>query len=683
MTPHSAMAWSLSTPVSNAPLSLPGVSSFVASAGFPTSAFSAYYYSPAKPTRQPQPMIYDPVLNITFPHNLTNPDTIPDDKSDPIYFPGPVKNLSYTQKHALIDEIKVNVPQILQSDATKDSCAKCKKALAAAKPAALYAPTWVPDAMISLCQEYQLKSNDSCEDEFAASIFGATWTQVLAYADVEGLDGDYICNFFNPSSCAKPKTSPLDTTTLFPKSKPANASVPKPSGERVKVLHLSDIHLDPRYSVSSEANCSAGMCCRKNEYNAQFDDQIVLPASAYGAYKCDTPYDLALAALESVGPLTGTANGSPLAWTLYTGDLVSHEPENQLSQKYVEYTETSIFDMLKKYLGGPVFPVLGNHDTAPSNIDSPHSLPGRLGEQQSWNFEHVTGLWKHEGWIDAKTADEARTQYGGYSVKTHYGLRIIAFNSDFWYKSNYLNFINTTNPDNSGTFSWMITELQHAEDNHERVWIIGHVPSGWDGSNAFPNPTNLFYQIIDRYSPHVIANVFFGHNHEDEFMVYYADNGTIQNSNTALTTGWIGPSITPLTNLNSAFRLYEVDTGDFNIYNAYTFFSNVSEYSSLHETGPIFRLEYSTRETYGPAANWDANAPLNATFWHRVTEGMEKDLSLVSWFNALQGKRSIKSPACDSEECQLAKICYMRSGSSALGRECVQGYGSVQSDFKV
>jgi len=607
--------------------------------------------------------------------------------------------LSYTQKHALIEEIKVNVPKILQSDATEDSCAKCKKALAAAKPAALYAPTWVPDAMISLCQEYQFKSNDSCESDFAASIFGATWTQVLAYADVEGLDGDYICNFFNPSSCAKPKTSPLDTAKLFPKPKPENASVPKPSGERVKVLHLSDIHLDPRYSVSSEANCSAGMCCRKNEYNAQFEDRILLPASAYGAYKCDTPYDLALAALESIGPLTGTeTNGSSLAWTLYTGDLVSHEPENQLSQKYVEYTETSIFGMLKKYLGGPVFPVLGNHDTAPSNIDSPHRLPGRLGEQQSWNFEHVAGLWKHEGWIDAKTADEARTQYGGYSIKTHYGLRLIAFNSgkqiryhrifkltttDFWYKSNYLNFINTTNPDNSGTFAWMINELQHAEDNHERVWIVGHIPSGWDGSNALPNPSNLFYQIIDRYSPHVVANVFFGHNHEDEFMIYYANNGTIQNSNTALTTGWIGPSITPLTNLNSAFRLYEVDTGDFNIYNAYTFFSNVSEYTSLHETGPTFRLEYSTRETYGPAANWDANAPLNATFWHRVTESMEKNLSLVSWFNHLQGKRSVKSPACDNEACQLAKICYMRSGSSALGRECVQGYGSVQSDFKV
>ena len=72
-------------------------------------------------------------------------------------------------------------------------------------------------------------------------------------------------------------------------------------------------------------------------------------------------------------------------------------------------------------------------------------------------------------------------------------------------------FINTTDPDNAGVFKWMIKELQAAEDAGERVWIVGHVLSGWDGSNPLPNPTNLFYQIVERYSPHVISSIFFGH----------------------------------------------------------------------------------------------------------------------------------------------------------------------------
>jgi hypothetical protein len=242
-----------------------------------------------------------------------------------------------------------------------------------------------------------------------------------------------------------------------------------------------------------------------------------------------------------------------------------------------------------------------------------------------------------------------------------------------WYRHNVLNFINTTNPDNSGVFSWMIEELQKAEDASERVWIIGHVLSGWDGKNPLPNPSDLFYQIVDRYSPHVIANIFFGHTHEDEFMVYYANNGTVQDADNALSTGWIMPSITPLENLNSGFRLYEVDTGDFNVYEAYTFYSNVSEYPALEDTGPTFEIEYSTRDTYGPAAGWDEDAPLNATFWHRVTEAMDKDVELVSLHNTYQGKRSVKSPSCTTTACQKAKVCYMRSGSAALGRQCPQG----------
>ena len=46
--------------------------------------------------------------------------------------------------------------------------------------------------------------------------------------------------------------------------------------------------------------------------------------------------------------------------------------------------------------------------------------------------------------------------------------------------------------------------------------------TGWDGTNALPNAPNLFYQIIDRFSPHVIANVFMGHIHDEVRYLYYA-----------------------------------------------------------------------------------------------------------------------------------------------------------------
>jgi hypothetical protein len=399
-------------------------------------------------------------------------------------------------------------------------------------------------------------------------------------------------------------------------------------------------------------------------------------------FRCDTPYYLGLAALQSIASMTGTGSvQSNASWTIYTGDLVSHDPENEMSREYVEYTETSIYGMFKSYLKGPVFPVLGNHDTSPENIDSPHSLPGPLGKQFSWNYDHVSGLWQHNGWLSSSEAAQAAIHYAAYSVKNHFGLRIITLNTDFWYRSNYLNFINITNPDNSGSFKFLINELQAAEDAGERVWIIGHVLSGWDGSNPLLGPTDLFYQIIDRYSPHVVANTFWGHTHEDQVMIYYANNGTVQNSSTALTTGWIGPSVTPLTNLNSGYRIYEVDTGTFDVYEAYTFYSDVNSYSSLNSTGPTYKFEYSTREAYGSAANWPKDAPLNATFWHKLTEAMESNRSLVTQFNTYQGKMSVQSPNCTSDACAAAKVCYIRSGSAALGRACPQGFASVQSPY--
>lgn len=660
---------------------IPGVPAYTVTAGFPTSAFPTYWEAPVE-TQEPQPALYDPVLNITFPLNLTNPDTLPTTDNDPVYYPQPLANISNSSTAALLQAAFTNITGIIKSNNTASNCTKCVAALSVGKTVAQYAPESVPGLLVKLCEAFQFSSNATCVDDYAAGSFGAVWTQVLALADVAGLDGQYICNDLNRNFCPAPTLSPLNLTGLFPKPKPRHAKAPKASGKRVKVLHLSDFHLDPRYSANSEANCSSGLCCRTNVHaTGNVVGQIAVPAPLYGAFKCDTPYYLGLAALQAIAPLTGTHGNSSVAWTIYTGDLVSHDSQNQLSRAYTEYAEVSVFDLFKEYIGSPVFPVLGNHDTNPEAIDAPHSLPGPLGQQISWNFDHVASLWQHNGWIDETTANEARLHYGAYSVLNQYGLRIITLNTDFWYRSNFLNYINTINPDVSGMLKFLIQELQAAEDAKERVWILGHVLPGWDGSNPLLNPTHLFYQIVDRYSPHVIANIFFGHTHEDQFMIYYANNGTVQTSEHALAVGWIGPSVTPLTNLNSGFRMYEVDTGSFEIYDAYTWFSNVSSYPDLNvsKTGPTYQIEYDTRSAYN--IGWPKVSPLNAKYWHAVTEAMEADITLVEKFTTFQGKSSVKTPNCTSVACAKAKICYMRSGSAVLGRQCPQGYGSVQSAY--
>lgn len=686
---------------------IPGVSAYVVPAAFPTTAFASYYVKPG-PTSEPQPVLNDPALNEIFPLNLTSPLSIPNSNDDPIFYPQPLANLSDASASAVIQAATSEIMGFLSANSSfSNSCSRCIAALAVGQMAARLAPSALPDAMVALCEATGFASNSTCATNYAPEAFGAAWTQVLAAADVTGLDGQYICASLSTSFCPAPGVQSVKA--VFPKPRPANADVvPARSGLRVKVLHMSDLHLDPRYLVGSEANCTSGLCCRppilstggtasSSSAAAASTPDISVPAPLFGYFRCDSPYFLALAAMQAIGPLTGTSVESPLAFTLYTGDLVAHDPINQLSESYVEYVEASLWQLFKEYIGGPIYCALGNHDTAPDNLDTPQGIDdnGPLGRQFSWNYDHVSNLWKHYGWLDNETAAEAALHYGAYSVVDRLGVRIITINTDLYYKNNYYAFLHAANPDFSGIFSFLIRELQRAEDEGQRVFVVGHVLSGWDGSNALPNGADLFYQIIERYSPHVIANVFFGHTHEDQAFIYYRNNGTNQTAGNAIASAWVGPSITPLTNLNSGFRMYEMDTGSWEIMEAYTFYADVDRFETLNVTassdadadsapaGPVFHFEYSTRAAYGPAANWPEDAPLNATFWHRVTEAIEIDKShrLVNEMNLYQSKSSVRTPNCTSDACSAAKVCYMRSGNAALGRACPQGFSSVQSPF--
>lgn len=95
-------------------------------------------------------------------------------------------------------------------------------------------------------------------------------------------------------------------------------------------------------------------------------------------------------------------------------------------------------------------------------------------------------------------------------------------------------------------------EQQHLSPSFLLVKTGMHTHSApGDGTNPTPGGADYFYQIVERYSPHVIAGVFFGHTHEDQAFIYYSNNGTIQSAENAIANAWVGPSLTPLTNLNS------------------------------------------------------------------------------------------------------------------------------------
>ena len=102
---------------------------------------------------------------------------------------------------------------------------------------------------------------------------------------------------------------------------------------------------------------------------------------------------------------------------------------------------------------------------------------------------------------------------------------------------------------------------------------------------------------------------------------------------------------------------------------------------------PEWRFEYDARQIYDPASKWGKNDPLNGTFWHAVTNNMLSNASLVSTYNFLETKvrfrmksmliewMSVVTKNSTSPGCVKQKVCYIRSGSAALGTACGSSSG--------
>jgi hypothetical protein len=61
----------------------------------------------------------------------------------------------------------------------------------------------------------------------------------------------------------------------------------------------------------------------------------------------------------------------------------------------------------------------------------------------------------------------------------------------------------------------------------------------------------------------------------------------------------------------------------------FTFHENRSLTFPVRRGQPSYGFEYSTRAAYGGNITWPADAPLNATWWHLVTERSYLALSVL------------------------------------------------------
>ncbi|KAG0213343.1 hypothetical protein BGX28_004681 [Mortierella sp. GBA30] len=552
-------------------------------------------------------------------------------------YTAPTRNVHLEKRNWVSDKLK----DLLTKALTTMECGACVAALVGAKDIAYLNKNWVLDAVNGLCPSLSKQSPDVCSGLVYSQ--GPVLLDSLLAANLLSGDGKEIC-FQTLGICAAPAIA--SGTLTFPKPRPANPVVPTSNGTLIDVVHLSDWHVDSQYVPGSEGACNKPLCCRK------YSDSPSTPtraASSWGDYNCDSPVKLGQDLLKYIPTVAKPS------FAILTGDVPPHDVwlENQST---VRPEESAAYGVMAS-LGANIYPTIGNHEAGPTNLFPTKASGGDL----SWLYSGLADDWSR--WLPSDAINSVKN-YGAYTVSPAPGFRIISLNTNFCYTMNLYLYSHLNDYDPNSEIKWLITQLQAAEDAGERVWIIGHV--GPSQTDCLQNWSALYYQVVQRYSPHVIAEQFFGHTHYDEFALYYGPGG--KNTQNAISTAWIGPSVTPYTNLNPGFRVYKVDSKTWNVFDSQTYVADLSQAASWDASGssPNWHLEYSARETYGAYVPIAANQPLSASWWHNVTAAFETNGEAFQKYWTYRGKSAGRIAACAAgSACSTEMICDLRAGKSS------------------
>ena len=129
----------------------------------------------------------------------------------------------------------------------------------------------------------------------------------------------------------------------------------------IKVLHLSDIHIDLEYTEGLNADCEDPLCCRPPNSPPK-SGRTVRPAGHWGDYKCDLPLRTVDNLFEHLA-----LHKDEFDWIYWTGDLPAHNVWDQTKLQQLEILKL-LSTKMQKFLGDKmIYPTLGNHESAPVN----------------------------------------------------------------------------------------------------------------------------------------------------------------------------------------------------------------------------------------------------------------------------------------------------------------------------
>ncbi|EAR99710.1 ser/thr phosphatase family protein (macronuclear) [Tetrahymena thermophila SB210] len=345
-----------------------------------------------------------------------------------------------------------------------------------------------------------------------------------------------------------------------------------------KFLHMSDLHFDGLYLEGANGQCTVPDCCRFTSGKPKDESA----KAGYWGYlgNCDIPFRTIEAAIRYIK----NNLADEIDFIIWTGDNTNHYIWEQSFESNTDQT-IRITNLLKKELPHiKVFPITGNHESFPVNVYD------YFGDRENQQNDIFATSW--EQWIGKEAADEYR-QNGFYSsliTKYSQPLRIIAINTQAGNNENWYLIQNPTDP--KGQLKWLKNQLQQAELNNEKVFIIGHIPSIF----TLQEWAQIYTALIQRYS-NIIISQFYGHTHNEQISVF-RNQATDQINNVMFITG----SLTSYGGHNPSFKMFEADFDSLQLINYAQYAMNLTYYNEnkIRDINRvIFEKTYDFNSYYG------------------------------------------------------------------------------------
>eukprot|EP00658_Telonema_sp_P-2_P077363 TRINITY_DN6977_c0_g1_i1.p1 TRINITY_DN6977_c0_g1~~TRINITY_DN6977_c0_g1_i1.p1 ORF type:complete len:450 (+),score=58.68 TRINITY_DN6977_c0_g1_i1:218-1567(+) len=416
------------------------------------------------------------------------------------------------------------------------------------------------------------------------------------------------------------------------------------TGEVVRFIQITDIHLDQLYKTGSLVNTTChrlpatahparrvftlagGNGARSSEHHGARSTVQVESTTVAGRFGvrgfCDSP----LALLQAAGEfLTGEQAGD-YAFIVWTGDSARHDHDLPLVPRSWDEISSEIAQVtgvLNLSASAPVFPSIGNNDvcgTAGGRVvnasDCQHDALAPGPNPVLANLSAIWGSFLGPSGSVAQADFETSGQYEMTAGTALESLHVISLNTIVWLE------INAANPQDcdqpgapAGYLEWFNATLARvSQQPGHRALVIGHVPpSTAVGSKA--GCVRMLTEIVDHWQEIIVGHLY-AHLHSDQYFPLPVPGKQV--AGVAL----VAPSVVP--SYNSAIRVFSIDDASLELLGYEQYWMDVDVANAAGRVK--WELEYST---------WDDNyrmANLSTAAWMDLDSRIRGNSTLAALY---------------------------------------------------